>query len=132
MFLVLILWLLPGDHHGAGVSDWLHRRYVFRVGRFSLVLVLDVGVKGRITQVGFSTCTYVISLSSLVSGPSLSLVLLDDGHLVALVVGLLLVHFGVVGCLGWDLIDYCRGILDLFSSIYLIYLFINYIQLIKH
>ncbi len=56
------------------------------------MLVLDVSIKGGVAEVSLPTCTYIISLSCFVSGPSLSLVLLDDGHVIAFVVGLLRVH----------------------------------------
>ena len=92
MFFILILRFLPGNHHGTSVGDGLHGGDVFWVGSLALMLVLDVSVEGGITQISFTTRTDVISLGGFVSGPALSLVLLDDGHLVALVVRLLLVH----------------------------------------
>ncbi len=92
MFFVLILRLFASDHHGASVGDGLHGRDVFGIGGFTLMFVFDVGVKGGVAEIGFSTGADVISLCGLIPCPAFPFILLDDGDVVAFVVGLLLVH----------------------------------------
>ena len=86
MFFILILRLFASDHHGASVGDGLHGRDVFGIGSLALMFVFDVSVKGGVAEICFSTGTNVISLGGLISSPAFPFVLLDDRHLVALVV----------------------------------------------
>lgn len=44
VFFVLVLRFFSGNHHWASISDGLHRGNIFRVGRFSLMLVFDMCV----------------------------------------------------------------------------------------
>ncbi len=86
MFFVLILRLFASDHHGASVCDGLHGRDVFGIGSFALMFIFDVGVKGGVAEIGFSTGTDVISFGGLIPCPAFPFVLLNDGHIVAFVV----------------------------------------------
>lgn len=68
---MLILRFISGNHHRLGLSE-ASGAYLSRRGCLALMLIFNVGVESRITEVSLTTDTDIVTLHGVISGSSLS------------------------------------------------------------